>query len=96
MRRVLPFAVGLAWLALAAGCGTSRGTKGMGDPCSSSQECSEGVCVGGVHGDAPACTRSCARTEECPRGWACSGVTEGNLLVCSFGAPTPFGIGARE
>lgn len=68
----------------------------MGEPCASNAECQEGVCVGGVRGDAPVCTRSCASTDQCPRGWACSGVTRGNLLVCSHGAPTPFGIGARE
>lgn len=84
-------------LVVCLGCGAEeRGNKQMGERCADTQECSRGLCVGGVSGDAPVCTRSCASTEDCPRGWACSGVTEDNVLVCSFGAPTPFGIGARE
>lgn len=95
MRRLLPCLLALAWAVLAA-CGSGRGDKAMGEPCGANDECREGVCVGGVRGDDPVCTRSCATTSECPRGWACSGVTQGNVLVCSHGAPTPFGIGARE
>jgi hypothetical protein len=95
MRSLLGW-LALAGLSLACGCGEARGEKRMGEACASNAECSEGVCVGGVRGDDPVCTRSCANTEECPRGWACSGVTQGNVLVCSYGAPTPFGIGARE
>ena len=82
-------------LTVLASCG-GRGDKTIGDPCASASECQEGLCVGGQAGEDPVCTVSCGRTEDCPRGWSCSGVTEGNVLVCSHGAPTPFGIGARE
>ena len=89
------------WLALLVlclgGCGEEpRGDKGMGDVCGDARECRHGYCVAGVAGGEPACTRSCGSTEDCPRGWACSAVTEDNVLVCSRGAPTPFGVGARE
>jgi hypothetical protein len=89
--------LGLAFAALlvTAACG-GRGDKRMGQACAAGDECRDGFCVGGVQGDAPACTRSCGGTDDCPRGWACSGVTQDNVLVCSHGAPTPFGIGARE
>ncbi len=87
------------WLAvalLALGCSAERGDKQMGERCADTNECARGLCVGGVRGAEPVCTRSCASTDDCPRGWACSGVTQDQVLVCSFGAPTPFGIGARE
>lgn len=77
-------------------CTPERGTKRVGERCQSATECAGGYCVAGVRGESPVCTRSCAGTDECPQGWACSGVTDENVLVCSFGAPTPFGIGARE
>ena len=77
-------------------CGGGRRDKGMGEPCGDADECRHALCVGGVAGDAPVCTRSCATATDCPRGWACSGVTGDNVLVCTRGAPTPFGIGANE
>lgn len=86
-------------LAVAAlgGCGEEpRGTKAMGEPCGDARECRHHLCVAGASGEDPVCTRSCGSTEECPRGWACSGVTSENVLICSRGAPTPFGVGARE
>jgi hypothetical protein len=91
----LLFGLGLMALALAA-CGGERGDKRIGDPCTSNDDCRRGFCVAGVSGNEGVCTRSCANTDECPRGWSCSGVTQDNVLVCSRGAPTPFGIGARE
>jgi hypothetical protein len=87
---------GLVLCLLVAGCGTQRGDKRVGDRCANASECADGYCVAGIHGDEPACTKTCGQTDQCPRGWACSGVTEDNVLVCAFGAPTPFGIGARE
>ena len=81
---------------LAAGCGSQRGDKAMGESCGDANECRHGLCVEGVAGDHSVCTRSCRATSECPRGWACSGVTEGNVLVCTQGSPTPFGFGTRE
>lgn len=84
-------------LALAAGCGEEkRGDVADGEPCQSARECRHGYCVAGSDGNDPVCTRSCSSTSECPRGWACSGVTEENVLICTQGAPTPFGVGARE
>lgn len=94
MRLASALALGLA--ALALGCGGERGDGRMGEACTSNEQCRRGICVAGASGDQGACTKSCASTEECPRGWSCSGVTQDNVLVCSQGAPTPFGIGARE
>ena len=84
-----------ACVALLLGCG-ARGNKPSGEPCERAEECRHGLCVGGVSGDEPVCTQSCAAAADCPRGWACSGVTEQNVLVCTRGAPTPFGIGTNE
>ncbi|MFK7988658.1 MAG: hypothetical protein AB8I08_21745 [Sandaracinaceae bacterium] len=84
-------------LGLATSCGEpTPGDKAVGEACSDAHECRHGYCVGGPEGEQATCTRSCARTEECPRGWACSGVTADNVVVCVEGAPTPFGVGARE
>lgn len=93
--RAWTLALGVLFAA-AFGCGTERGDKRTGDPCGDAHECRRGLCVEGVSGDEAVCTRSCASSDECPRGWACSGVTADNVLVCSQGAPTPFGIGANE
>lgn len=92
-RRVAPLVLA-AWLL--AGCGTDRGSKHVGDPCSDASECRHGLCVEGVGGDEAVCTRSCASARDCPRGWACAGVTNNNVLVCTRGSPTPFGIGMNE
>lgn len=90
------WAVPLVALLSCGSCGAERGDKPVGARCSAPEECAHGLCVAGVRGEEPVCTRSCASTRECPRGWACSGVTGDNVLVCAYGAPTPFGIGARE
>jgi hypothetical protein len=83
--------------ALLLGCGEpERGDKADGEPCQSAAECDHGFCVADASGEDAVCTRSCGSTSDCPRGWACSGVTEDDVLVCTRGAPTPFGIGARE
>lgn len=89
------------WLVLASllalgACGSERGDKEMGEECSDAEECAHGLCVAGVAGPDPVCTRSCANTSECPRGWSCSGVTQGNVLICQRGAGNPLGVGARE
>ena len=81
---------------LTMGCGVERGDKQLGDPCGDPHECRHGLCVEGVSGPEPVCTRSCAGARDCPRGWACGGVTQDNVLICTRGAPTPFGIGANE
>lgn len=81
----------LTVLVLLAACG-GRGERRFGERCSSDNECQHGLCVGGVHGDAPVCTLSCAATSDCPSGWSCHGVTQGNVLVCAAGASTPFGM----
>ncbi len=94
--RALRIGLPLAWLTLALACGGGHGDKRTGEPCSSNDECRHGLCIGGVDGEEATCTRSCANTAECPRGWSCSGVTQDNVLVCTHGAPTPFGVGARE
>lgn len=89
--------VALTTLAGLTGCGEEpRGTKAMGEPCGDRRECRHGLCVAGPSGEDPMCTRSCGSTEDCPRGWSCSGVTGDHVLICSRGAPTPFGVGARE
>lgn len=79
----------LGTLLPACGGGDAR----LGEPCESDDDCARGLCVGGVNGDRPACTRSCAGNEDCPHGWSCSGVTQNQVLVCSHGAATPFGDG---
>lgn len=74
-----------------AGCGEEeRGDARFGEPCASDSECAAGLCVGGVDGDAPRCTRSCATGTQCPQGWSCSGVTEAGVVVCQKGRATPF------
>jgi len=80
--------------ALLLGCG-GRGDAAFGAACQQDQDCTHGLCVGGVHGDGPVCTKSCATGTDCPRGWSCSGVTQSNVLVCSHGAATPFGDGSQ-
>jgi len=77
------------------GCG-GRGDARFGAPCGRDRDCAEGLCVAGVDGPDSVCTKSCGHTSDCPREWACSGVTQSNVLVCSHGSPTPFGIGANE
>lgn len=95
MGRVLAATAMAALLLLGCGAG-GRGDGATGDSCSRDSDCAHGLCVAGVAGDEPACTVSCAETDDCPRGWACSAVTQRNVLVCQRGAPTPFGIGANE
>lgn len=65
--------------------------KNVGEPCASSSECARGLCVAGIGGEQPLCTRSCASNDECPNGWTCSGATQDNVLVCRRGDATPFG-----
>lgn len=90
----------LALLALAvlglAGCGVARGDQGFGEPCTDDRQCRRGLCVAGVHGDAPVCTISCASDDECPRRWSCHGVTQASILVCAFGGSTPFDPGGER
>lgn len=87
----------LALLVLLAGpplllaCAEERGDSSFGEPCGADGECADGLCVGGVDGDEPVCTRSCARAEDCPEGWSCSGVTARQVVVCKKGGATPFG-----
>ena len=85
VRLVTPLILALVLLA----CG--RGEKEFGDPCNDDRECAAGLCVAGADGEAPVCTRSCARTEDCPEGWTCSGATQDNVLICVHRASTPFG-----
>ncbi|MCB9591248.1 MAG: hypothetical protein H6719_00835 [Sandaracinaceae bacterium] len=90
-------ALALAALGFVLGaCSGGPRNKPLGAACGDADECQHGLCVQGVAGDGPVCTQSCATSSECPRGWACSGVTGDNVLVCTRGAPTPFGIGANE
>ncbi|GAB5548231.1 MAG: hypothetical protein SangKO_079910 [Sandaracinaceae bacterium] len=97
LRAMRSLALGLVWVALCFGCSDgSRGDGRTGESCQEADDCRHGLCVAGVAGDAPVCTISCASTDECPRGWACSGLTSDNVLICTQGAPTPFGVGARE
>ena len=80
----------------AAACATERGDKHVGEPCTDAAECRHALCVEGVGGETAVCTRSCSTASDCPRGWACAGVTDDNVLVCTRGSPTPFGIGVNE
>jgi hypothetical protein len=87
------------WLLLAAGLALAcaceeEPTQAFGEPCSADGQCKQGLCVGGVRGKEPVCTRSCSGGDECPVGWACTGVTQDNVLVCSHGPATPFGGGS--
>lgn len=87
----------LLLLALVACDDGSRGNASQGEACVRDRDCRVGLCVAGVAGgEDGACTVSCGTTDDCPRGWACSGVTQDRVLVCQRGAPTPFGIGAHE
>ena len=75
------------------GCG--RGEARFGQPCTTNSDCQRGLCVAGVAGEAPVCTTSCGSRADCPPEWACNGVTQANVVVCSRGASTPFGEGTR-
>ena len=86
---VVAVAVAVAGSA-AVGCGSSA-TKTFDQPCGGDSECTSGLCVAGVHGAEPVCTKSCGNAEDCPEGWACAGMTANNVLVCTHGAATPFG-----
>lgn len=92
------FALRFALLALAAGslvgCG-GRGEARFGQPCERDADCQRGLCVAGVAGTTPVCTTSCGGRGDCPPDWACNGVTQANVVVCSRGASTPFGEGSR-
>jgi hypothetical protein len=77
-------------LALSA-CEESPGVGATGDPCTGNGDCASLLCVGGIAGPDGICTVSCAANEECPEGWSCGAVTEGNVVVCRRGASTPFG-----
>jgi len=83
----------LATLLTLAGCG--RGEARFGTPCTADSDCQRGLCVAGVAGDSPVCTTSCGSRADCPPDWACNGVTQANVVVCSRGASTPFGEGSR-
>ena len=74
-----------------AACG-GRGERRFGEHCARDSDCQHGLCVAGVRGSQPVCTVSCGATSECPQGWSCHGVTQTNVLVCSSGASTPFGM----
>lgn len=94
--RTGPFWLALAAtaaMALAACSDGSRGNKRVGERCSENDECRHGLCVTGVAGPEGVCTRSCAASTECPRGWSCSGATQDNVVICTRGAATPFGDG---
>ncbi|MDQ3033534.1 MAG: hypothetical protein M3Y87_14035 [Myxococcota bacterium] len=86
----------LALALLGAGCASPRGDTQFDERCGGDRECQRGLCVGGVHGDAPVCTISCAHETECPQGWSCRGVTQDNVLVCAFGGATPFDPDAQH
>lgn len=86
----------IALAVLAAGCAAPRGDTRFGERCAGDRECQRGLCVSGVHGDAPVCTISCARETDCPQGWSCHGVTQANVLVCAFGGATPFDPAAQH
>lgn len=88
-----PFLLAAALPLTMAGCG--RGEARFGQPCTSDSDCQRGLCVAGVAGDAPVCTTSCGSRGDCPPDWACNGVTQANVVVCSRGASTPFGEGSR-
>jgi hypothetical protein len=83
--------LGLLFALLVPACG-GRGERRFGERCESDNECQHGLCVGGVAGDAPVCTTSCARASDCPTGWSCTGVTQHQVLVCASGGSTPFGF----
>ncbi|MBX7197609.1 MAG: hypothetical protein U0234_01195 [Sandaracinus sp.] len=78
-------------LVLLTACG-GRGDVRFGERCHSDDECAHGLCVAGVAGRNAVCTISCATGSDCPEGWSCHGVTQGNVVVCAAGASTPFGM----
>lgn len=89
MTRLLPLFLGSLLLVACGG----RGDAAFGDPCEGNDTCAEGLCIAGVDGNEPVCTKSCATSDECPEGWSCSGVTQARVLVCSHSPATPFGEG---
>src|SRR5688500_16560358 len=76
-----PSLLAIALFACLAGCGSS--SKAFDEKCRQDDECSSHLCVGGVHGEEPVCTKTRARR-------SCSGLTADNVLVCTHGSATPF------
>ncbi len=65
------------------GQGQGSGTKEIGEPCQSSNECVSGICLS--LGGPGFCTENCAAHTDCPCGMKCTATNDGNY--CEGGAP---------
>ena len=72
-------------------CEETPGEGVDGDPCTANSDCASMLCVAGIDGPEGVCTHTCGANTDCPEGWSCGAVTEGNVVVCRHGASTPFG-----
>jgi hypothetical protein len=63
----------------------SEGTP-LGEPCDrpgETEECIDGaVCTNESSSDANLCRKLCDAQDDCPDGYQCSGITNGNLKSC--------------
>lgn len=66
------------------GGGTMMGTGSTGDPCTSSDQCSSGLCVQGS-GGAAFCSQACTDDCSCPNSFACFMTSMSGLNVCGPG-----------
>ncbi|MBM4374319.1 MAG: hypothetical protein FJ095_04475 [Deltaproteobacteria bacterium] len=77
------FSLVLAVLVLGAACG---GGAALGEPCDNpgtTDECIDGaVCTNESSSEGNLCRLLCDDQEDCPDGYQCSGITNGNLKSC--------------
>lgn len=79
-------ASGYAWLP--SDC-TGGGTAAFGEPCTSPRDCaSGGYCVGDAMSTSGICTRACVDDCNCPRGYACVGLSGSTDRACFIGDNT--------
>jgi hypothetical protein len=82
-RRAAGSALALASLLLVTACGDPE----VGEECDdvgSSTECEDGAICTNQNGES-ICRASCMEQEDCPRGFACNGVSGTNLKSCQPG-----------
>ncbi|MBL8678351.1 MAG: matrixin family metalloprotease [Myxococcales bacterium] len=84
-------------LCVPGGGGTMMGMGGTGDPCTSPDQCSTGLCVRGPSGSA-FCSQACTDDCSCPTNFSCFMTSMAGLSVCGPGtnACMPSDAGVTE